>query len=139
MPALGSVLVQAPVQAPELGWAPGLPAWLPVRQVLLPPQVRVPQLPGAVPPVLAQRVLAPALQLQAFRRAALARARAQVSARVRVRRRQALPQLALPALALALALAVRLALLVRRWPGPGRARPAHRYQVVPGLVLARAF
>jgi hypothetical protein len=103
-----------------------------VRQVLLPPQVRVPQLPGAVP-----RVLAPALQLQALRRAALARARAQVSARVRVRRRQALPQLALPALALALA--VRLALLVRRWPGPGRARPAHRYQVVPGLVLARAF
>jgi len=130
MPALGSVLVQAPVQAPELGWAPGLPAWLPVRQVLLPPQVRVPQLPGAVP-----RVLAPALQLQALRRAALARARAQVSARVRVRRRQALPQLALPAGALA----VRLALPVRRWPGPGRARPAHRYQVVPGLVLARAF
>jgi len=119
MPALGSVPVPVPVQAPELGWAPGLPAWLPVRQVLLPPQVRVPQLPGAVP-----RVLAPALQLQALRRAALARARAQVSARVRVRRRQALPQ---------------LALLVRRWPGPGRARPAHRYQVVPGLVLARAF
>jgi hypothetical protein len=88
--------------------------------------------------VLAQRVLAPALQLQALRRAALARARAQVSARVRVRRRQALPQLALPALP-AGALAVRLALLVRRWPGPGRARPAHRYQVVPGLVLARAF
>jgi hypothetical protein len=124
MPALGSVPVPVPVQAPELGWAPGLPAWLPVRQVLLPPQVRVPQLPGAVPPVLAQRVLAPALQLQALRRAALARARAQVSARVRVRRRQALPQ---------------LALLVRRWPGPGRARPAHRYQGVPGLVLARAF
>ena len=135
MPALGSVPVPVPVQAPELGWAPGLPAWLPVRQVLLPPQVRVPQLPGAVPPVLAQRVLAPALQLQALRRAALARARAQVSARVRVRRRQALPQLALPAGALA----VRLALLVRRWPGPGRARPAHRYQGVPGLVLARAF
>jgi len=135
MPALGSVLVQAPVQAPELGWAPGLPAWLPVRQVLLPPQVRVPQLPGAVP-----RVLAPALQLQALRRAALARARAQVSARVRVRRRQVLPQLARPALpARALALAVRLALLARRWPGPGRARPAHRYQGVPGLVLARAF
>jgi len=136
MPALGSVLVQAPVQAPELGWAPGLPAWLPVRQVLLPPQVRVPQLPGAVP-----RVLAPALQLQALRRAALARARAQVSARVRVRRRQVLPQLARPALP-AGALAVRLALLAllaRRWPGPGRARPAHRYQVVPGLVLARAF
>jgi hypothetical protein len=130
MPALGSVPVPVPVRAPELGWAPGLPAWLPVRQVLLPPQVRVPQLPGAVP-----RVLAPALQLQALRRAALARARAQVSARVRVRRRQALPQLALPAGALA----VRLALLVRRWPGPGRARPAHRYQVVPGLVLARAF
>jgi len=106
-----------------------------VRQVLLPPQVRVPQLPEAVPRVLAQRGLAPALQLQAARRAALARARAQVSARVRVRRRQALPQLALPAGALA----VRLALLVRRWPGPGRARPAHRYQVVPGLVLARAF
>jgi hypothetical protein len=124
MPALGSVPVPVPVRAPELGWAPGLPAWLPVRQVLLPPQVRVPQLPGAVPPVLAQRVLAPALQLQALRRAALARARAQVSARVRVRRRQALPQLALP---------------VRRWPGPGRARPAHRYQGVPGLVLARAF
>jgi hypothetical protein len=135
MPALGSVPVPVPVRAPELGWAPGLPAWLPVRQVLLPPQVRVPQLPGAVPPVLAQRVLAPALQLQALRRAALARARAQVSARVRVRRRQALPQLALPAGALA----VRLALLVRRWPGPGRARPAHRYQGVPGLVLARAF
>jgi hypothetical protein len=136
MPALGSVLVQAPVQAPELGWAPGLPAWLPVRQVLLPPQVRVPQLPGAVP-----RVLAPALQLQALRRAALARARAQVSARVRVRRRQVLPQLARPALPAlpAGALAVRLALLVRRWPGPGRARPAHRYQGVPGLVLARAF
>ena len=132
MPALGSV----PVPVPELGWAPGLPAWLPVRQVLLPPQVRVPQLPGAVP-----RVLAPALQLQALRRAALARARAQVSARVRVRRRQALPQLARPALP-AGALAVRLALLAllaRRWPGPGRARPAHRYQVVPGLVLARAF
>jgi hypothetical protein len=106
MPALGSVPVPVPVQAPELGWAPGLPAWLPVRQVLLPPQVRVPQLPGAVPPVLAQRVLAPALQLQAFRRAALA---------------------------------VRLALLARRWPGPGRALPAHRYQGVPGLVLARAF
>ena len=106
MPALGSVLVQAPVQAPELGWAPGLPAWLPVRQVLLPPQVRVPQLPEAVPRVLAQRVLAPALQLQAFRRAALARARAQVSARVRVRRRQALPQLALPAGALAVRLAL---------------------------------
>jgi hypothetical protein len=138
MPALGSVPVPVPVQAPELGWAPGLPAWLPVRQVLLPPEVRVPQLPGAVPLVLAQRVLAPALQLQALRRAALARARAQVSARVRVRRRQALPQLALPALP-AGALAVRLALLVRRWPGPGRARPAHRYQVVPGLVLARAF
>jgi hypothetical protein len=138
MPALGSVPVPVPVRAPELGWAPGLPAWLPVRQVLLPPQVRVPQLPGAVPPVLAQRVLAPALQLQALRRAALARARAQVSARVRVRRRQALQQLALPALP-AGALAVRLALLVRRWPGPGRARPAHRYQVVPGLVLARAF
>jgi hypothetical protein len=135
MPALGSVPVPVPVRAPELGWAPGLPAWLPVRQVLLPPQVRVPQLPGAVPRVLAQRGLAPALQLQAFRRAALARARAQVSARVRVRRRQALPQLALPAGALA----VRLALLVRRWPGPRRARPAHRYQVVPGLVLARAF
>ena len=135
MPALGSVPVPVPVQAPELGWAPGLPAWLPVRQVLLPPQVRVPQLPGAVPPVLAQRVLAPALQLQAARRAALARARAQVSARVRVRRRQALPQLALPAGALA----VRLALLARRWPAPGRARPAHRYQGVPGLVLARAF
>jgi hypothetical protein len=135
MPALGSVPVPVPVRAPELGWAPGLPAWLPVRQVLLPPQVRVPQLPGAVPRVLAQRVLAPALQLQALRRAALARARAQVSARVRVRRRQALPQLALPAGALA----VRLALLVRRWPGPGRARPAHRYQGVPGLVLARAF
>ena len=135
MPALGSVPVPVPVRAPELGWAPGLPAWLPVRQVLLPPQVRVPQLPGAVPPVLAQRVLAPALQLQALRRAALARARAQVSARVRVRRRQALPQLALPAGALA----VRLALPVRRWPGPGRARPAHRYQGVPGLVLARAF
>jgi len=135
MPALGSVLVQAPVQAPELGWAPGLPAWLPVRQVLLPPQVRVPQLPGAVP-----RVLAPALQLQALRRAALARARAQVSARVRVRRRQALPQLARPALP-AGALAVRLALLAllaRRWPGPGRARPAHRYQGVPGLALACA-
>lgn len=111
MPALGSVPVPVPVQAPELGWAPGLPAWLPVRQVLLPPQVRVPQLPEAVPRVLAQRVLAPALQLQALRRAALARARAQVSARVRV----------------------------RRWPGPGRARPAHRYQGVPGLVLARAF
>ena len=112
-----------------------------MRQVLLPPQVRVPQLPGAVPPVLAQRVLAPALQLQALRRAALARARAQVSARVRVRRRQVLPQLARPALP-AGALAVRLALLAllaRRWPGPGRARPAHRYQVVPGLVLARAF
>jgi hypothetical protein len=138
MPALGSVPVPVPVQAPELGWAPGLPAWLPVRQVLLPPQVRVPQLPEAVPRVLAQRVLAPALQLQAFRRAALARARAQVSARVRVRRRQALPQLALPALP-AGALAVRLALLVRRRPGPGRARPAHRYQGVPGLVLARAF
>jgi hypothetical protein len=138
MPALGSVPVPVPVRAPELGWAPGLPAWLPVRQVLLPPQVRVPQLPGAVPLVLAQRVLAPALQLQALRRAALARARAQVSARVRVRRRQALPQLALPALP-AGALAVRLALPVRRWPGPGRARPAHRYQVVPGLVLARAF
>jgi hypothetical protein len=138
MPALGSVPVPVPVRAPELGWAPGLPAWLPVRQVLLPPQVRVPQLPGAVPPVLAQRVLAPALQLQALRRAALARARAQVSARVRVRRRQALQQLALPALP-AGALAVRLALLVRRWPGPGRARPAHRYQGVPGLVLARAF
>jgi hypothetical protein len=135
MPALGSVPVPVPVRAPELGWAPGLPAWLPVRQVLLPPQVRVPQLPEAVPRVLAQRVLAPALQLQAFRRAALARARAQVSARVRVRRRQALPQLALPAGALA----VRLALLVRRRPGPGRARPAHRYQGVPGLVLARAF
>jgi len=135
MPALGSVLVQAPVQAPELGWAPGLPAWLPVRQVLLPPQVRVPQLPGAVP-----RVLAPALQLQALRRAALARARAQVSARVRVRRRQVLPQLARPALP-AGALAVRLALLAllaRRWPGPGRARPAHRYQGVPGLALACA-
>ena len=133
MPALGSVPV--PVQAPELGWAPGLPAWLPVRQVLLPPQVRVPQLPGAVP-----RVLAPALQLQALRRAALARARAQVSARVRVRRRQALPQLARPALP-AGALAVRLALLAllaRRWPGPGRARPAHRYQGVPGLALACA-
>ena len=138
MPALGSVPVPVPVRAPELGWAPGLPAWLPVRQMLLPPQVRVPQLPGAVPPVLAQRVLAPALQLQAFRRAALARARAQVSARVRVRRRQALPQLALPAGALAVRLAL-LALLVRRWPGPRRARPAHRYQVVPGLVLARAF
>jgi len=136
MPALGSVPVPVPVQAPELGWAPGLPAWLPVRQVLLPPQVRVPQLPGAVP-----RVLAPALQLQALRRAALARARAQVSARVRVRRRQVLPQLARPALP-AGALAVRLALLAllaRRWPGPGRARPAHRYQGVPGLVLARAF
>ena len=137
MPALGSVPVPVPVRAPELGWAPGLPAWLPVRQVLLPPQVRVPQLPGAVPPVLAQRVLAPALQLQAARRAALARARAQVSARVRVRRRQVLPQLARPALP-AGALAVRLALLVRRWPGPGRARPAHRYQGVPGLALARA-
>jgi len=135
MPALGSVPVPVPVQAPELGWAPGLPAWLPVRQVLLPPQVRVPQLPGAVP-----RVLAPALQLQALRRAALARARAQVSARVRVRRRQALPQLARPALP-AGALAVRLALLAllaRRWPGPGRARPAHRYQGVPGLALACA-
>lgn len=88
--------------------------------------------------MLAQRGLAPALQLQAARRAALARARAQVSARVRVRRRQALPQLALPALP-AGALAVRLALLVRRWPGQGRALPAHRYQGVPGLVLARAF
>ena len=134
MPALGSVPVpgSVPVQAPELGWAPGLPAWLPVRQVLLPPQVRVPQLPGAVP-----RVLAPALQLQALRRAALARARAQVSARVRVRRRQALPQLALPAGALAVRLAL-LALLARRWPGPGRARPAHRYQGVPGLALACA-
>ena len=135
MPALGSVPVPVPVQAPELGWAPGLPAWLPVRQVLLPPQVRVPQLPGAVP-----RVLAPALQLQALRRAALARARAQVSARVRVRRRQVLPQLARPALP-AGALAVRLALLAllaRRWPGPGRARPAHRYQGVPGLALACA-
>ena len=83
-------------------------------------------------------MLAPALQLQALRRAALARARAQVSARVRVRRRQALPQLALPAGALAVRLAL-LALLARRWPGPGRARPAHRYQGVPGLVLARAF
>jgi hypothetical protein len=132
MPALGSVPV--PVQAPELGWAPGLPAWLPVRQVLLPPQVRVPQLPEAVPRVLAQRVLAPALQLQAFRRAALARARAQVSARVRVRRRQVLPQLARPAGAQA----VRPAQLARRWPAPGRARPAHRYQGVPGLALACA-
>jgi hypothetical protein len=112
MPALGSVPV--PMQAP------GQPAWLPVRQVLLPPQVRVPQLPEAVP-----RVLAPQAQ-----------ARAQVLAWVR--RRQALPLAARPVGVLAARLAL-LALLARRWPAPGRARPARRYQGVPGLALACAF
>ena len=91
--------------------------------------------------MLERRVLAsaPALQLQALRRVALALARARAPAPVR---RQALPQLARPAGALAVRLALLallVLLLVRRWPGPRRARPAHRYQGVLGLALACAF
>ena len=100
------------------------------------PQVPLP-LPGRLPPVLAQRVLAqlvpaPALKPQALRGEALA------LALTLARRRRALPLAARPVRVLAVRLALP-ALLARRWPGQGRGRRGRQCRGALGLALACAF